>query len=459
MKFIRRLIIQFCVSLVAAGAAFSQTLPEFNMRAPIELKGGGPYYQLALPLDIYFASHFTDLHDLRVFNAQGEVVPFSVIHGQSRSEQSVEKIDLKWFPLYSRTETTAERMPEIHVTRNAAGTVVSVMEGQKESEKGGKLRGYLFDTSQYKNAFQTLSLNWDASISGFQQLSVEVSDDLKQWRTWQGAAQLARLEYNGQRIERKDIELTGERANYLRLQWREPDQAPALRSAILTTSASIYQSAPFVWSTPFAPSRSDNSEYEYQLARSVPVERIRITVPQINVLAPVEIWGKSEANSPWHRLTQTVVYRLQVDGKEWPQQDIWLSGQPVRYLKLKADARGGGLGQGAPMLSIGLTSKQLLFLARGQAPFVLATGHDLAKGADLSVTTLVPGYGTSNALPVSTAGLGVLSAQSIDGKAAVATKKTVFDEINWKTVILWAILLTGVMAMAIMAVRLLKKTQ
>jgi len=446
--------------MAAANVAVSETLSEFSVHAPLELRGSGPYYQISLPLDVTFASHFTDLRDLRVFNAQGETMPFSLTHGQSRTEQALQKTNLTWFPLYSSAEPTSGDMPEIRVTRNAEGTVVSVTKANEKEVKGKKLRGYLLDASQSKNAFQTLELDWDSNVSGFQQLSIEASDDLKNWHTWQDAARLARFEYNGQHIERKDIELTGQHANYLRLQWRDIDQAPPLKSAVLTTSSSTYQSAPFLWSTPFAPSHSDNDEYEYQLARLVPAERIRIAIPQINALAPVEIWGKGDANGSWYRITQTVLYRLQAGGKEWQQPDIQLSAQPVRYLKLKVDKRSGGLGQGVPTLSIGLTSRQLVFLGRGQAPFVLAVGSDAAKSANLPITTLIPGYGTDNSPLVSGAELGMLgSSSSTGGEVPISKKSGIFDNVNWNTVILWIILLTGVTALGVMAARLSRKTQ
>ncbi len=94
--------------------------------------------------------------------------------------------------------------------------------------------------------------------------------------------------------------------------------------------------------------------------------------------------------------------RLLIDGKEWQQPDIVLYTSPVRALRLTPNPSSGGLG-GAPTLSIGLTAEQLVFLARGAGPFTLAVGRDTAPAAELPAATLMPGYGSKTAPPISEA--------------------------------------------------------
>ena len=444
------------LAALTASAASADQLQEFKIRTPITLQGDGPYYQLTLPLEAQFASHFLDMSDLRVFNGQGEMVPFSLIKGRSRGDETVLRTPLTWFPLYA---TDPDLVPEIRVERRADGTLISVKGGEAKDPGRQKLRGYLLDISHNKDAARKLELDWDSAVTGFQQLSVEASDDLQTWRAWQRSAQLARLEFGGQHLERKQIELPGDHADYIRLTWSMPQEAPQLTSVILTSSTSTYRPAPFLWSGEIQPTRTSAGEYEWEFPQRLAIEQIKIGVPQVNVLTPAEIWGKTgtEVNAPWQLLTTTVLYRLQIDGKELQQLEVALAGLPVKMIKLKSDPRTGGLGAGMPTLTYGMASHQVLFLARGSAPFVLAEGNGQARAADLSPATLMPGYGTSAAPPISTATLASIASDQAVQQGLAPEAKSGFA--NWKAMILWAVLLTGIAAIAAMALHLLRQTQ
>lgn len=455
---VRTLTLCVCLMLGAAAvAAPADSLQAFRSRTPIALQGEGPYYQLTLPLEAQLGSHFPDLRDLRVFNGQGEMVPFSLIRGQSRADAAVLRTPLTWFPLYA--PDTPGAVPDILVVRRPDGTVVSVSGGDAKDPGRQKLRGYVLDLSHGKDPPRKLELDWDPAVTGFQQLSVDASDDLQTWRPWQRSARLARLEFGGQHLERREIELPGVHADYIRLTWDSPQEAPPLTSAILTTSTSTYRPAPFLWSDGTAPTRSGGGDYQWDFPQPLAIERIRIGVPEVNVLTPAEISGRTgtQANAPWQVLTSTVLYRLQIDGKELQQLEVGIPGLPVTAIRLKSDPRSGGLGAGTPTLAYGMTSHQLLFLARGSPPFMLAEGNDQAAAADLSPPTLVPGWGTSTAPPISAAALDSTALdQATPPIPAPAAKSGLPD---WKTMVLWAVLLTGVAAIAAMALHLLRQTR
>lgn len=242
---------------ILAGPAAAGDAPQsFAATAPIALAGDGPYYRLSLPLDVHFAARFPDLSDLRVFNREGEAVPFSIIRARPRAEQAVARSEVKWFPLQG-SETAPELLPEIRVERRADGTVVSITGDERRAGDAPALRGYLLDLGRGKDGARALELDWDPAVTGFQQISVETSDDLQHWRRWPETVELARLEYQGQRIERRQFDLPrGDRAAYLRLLWHDPATAPPLTSAVLIASTATLSPAPFVWSAAMPPRRS-----------------------------------------------------------------------------------------------------------------------------------------------------------------------------------------------------------
>jgi hypothetical protein len=453
-----RSVVALAIALAGGGAAAAESPGDFAARAPIEIEGGGPYYQFALPFEAHWTARFPDMRDLRVFNGQGETVPFSIIRERPRSEQTVEDVAVAWFPIYG-SDSASSTVPEVRVERRSDGTLVSVTGSEHRDDGAPKLRGYLLDLSQTKNPARRLTLDWDRAATGFQELTVEASDDLEHWQTWRSDVQLARLEFNGQHVERRAIDLADRHAGYLRLIWRSPLVAPSLTAAMLTTASATSHPAPFVWSAPLAPAQASDGDYEWRFPEPLEPERIKFALPQANVLAPVELWSKEDdqARTQWRYLAGTVLYRLDVEGREWDQDEITLFPAPMKLLKLKVDTRsGGGLGSGAPTLSLGLTARQVLFLARGSGPFTLALGNAQAKAADLSAGTLVPGYGTGSAPPISPAKLGPLAGLAAEA-AEASPPPGLALALNWKTVTLWAILLTGIVSIGAMALYLLRQ--
>jgi hypothetical protein len=63
---------------------------------------------------------------------------------------------------------------------------------------------------------------------------------------------------------------------------------------------------------------------------------------------------------------------------------------PIKQLRLQVDPRGGGLGAKAPVIRLALRASDLVFLARGEAPYQLAVGRDEAQAADLPLSALIP---------------------------------------------------------------------
>jgi hypothetical protein len=112
------------------------------------------------------------------------------------------------------------------------------------------------------------------------------------------------------------------------------------------------------------------------------------------------------------------------------------------------------------MMSVGVTAQQLLFLARGSGPFTLAIGKDDTKPANLTPATLMPGYGSTNAPPISVAQLGPLigsAGQSSSAGGLGATREAPSG--GWQSILLWGVLLLGIGAIGFMAVRLLRQTK
>lgn len=440
------------VGLCVALSVTAQEAPaDFTTQVPLSLSGEGPWYRLELPLAVQLNARQTDLSDVRVFNAAGEVQAYSLAREQAQSRESQTRTDVKWFPLYD-SASAGEAVPSVRVQSNTNGTLVEVQPSNQLKAGEEVLRGWLLDASAIKVPLQQLILDWTSEQDGFQRFSIEASDDLQHWQSW-GEGQVARLSFADERVEQHEVALPGQNARYLRLLWKTPQAAPVLTSAQLQSASSSYLPQPLVWSEPLAGSSTKAGEYTWQLPMGLSVERLQVELNQANSLAPVTLSGRRESSLPWQTLSSGLLYRLTQNGQDVVQNQLQLPGHVVQQLKLTVDERGGGLGAQAPTVRYAVRSTQVVFLARGAGPYTLALGSATAKAASLPLSTLIPDYSPKR--------LATLGQAKVDGAAVMTSQASAVTPIvpgtNWKKIGLWAVLLLGVAGLAGMAFSLLRK--
>jgi hypothetical protein len=447
------LISALCIS----AAAIAQTAPvkpeTFAHRSRIDLGGATPHHQLALPLAVYQGAMRGDLGDLRVFNGKGEVVPHSLLRSKASSMSQVKETPVSLFPIIGSKEGAGEM--SVEVRRNGDDTLVAVRQSAA-AKTGTVVRGLIIDISKIqKSGLRSLRLEMSATNTPFHPFTLETSDDLQQWRLLQRNAQLVHLEHGGQRIDQDSMTLDAETGKYLRILWTAPEQAPAITAARVSTihSTSV---APMLWSNPIAPLQSRENTYEYSLPGSMPLEQVRINLPQANTLVPIEIQQFNEDTSrhrragSWGAIKQSVVYRLQSPQGDVTSPDIVLNWPALQRLRLAVDTRSGGLGNAPPTLQVGFVPHVLVFLARGEGPFDLAWGAASLPDVALPAETLIPGYRDDQKLAASPATLQATAVQAAASTAADSEKPA-------SKGVLWAVLIAGVLVLGGMASVLLKQ--
>ncbi|MBV6824463.1 DUF3999 domain-containing protein [Pseudomonas sp. PD9R] len=439
------------VAMSVALSAVAQDKPaDFATQVPLSVSGEGPWYRLELPLAVQLNARQTDLSDVRVFNATGDVQAYALARETARTDDNRTLTDVKWFPLYNSADAT-EHAPNVRVQSSANGTLVEVQPSSQLEAGEEELRGWLLDASGIKAPLQQLMLDWTSERDGFQRFSIEASDDLQHWQSW-GEGQVARLTFADERVEQHEVGLPGQSARYLRLLWDSPHSAPTLTSAQLQSVNPRNLPLPLVWSQSLAGSSVKAGEYTWQLPMGLNIERVQVELSQPNSLAPVTLYGRRDSSLPWQPLSSGLLYRLTQNGQDVVQNELQLPGQTVQQLKLTVDERGGGLGAQAPTVKFAVRATQLVFLARGPGPYTLALGNSTVKAANLPLATLIPDY--------SPAKLATLGKASVDGGAVVAPVASTASApvaTDWKKFGLWAVLLLSVLFLAAMAFSLLRK--
>lgn len=447
-----------CLSLVALlglfqGAAVqAESLSNYAHHAAIKSEGAGPFFHLPLSMAVYRDSLSPGLRDVRVFNAAGEMVPHALTLKADSPQPKVEQIELPGFALYSDTQAASQG---IQIRREKNGALVSIEPTQPTVTR--KLTGVIVDASHIAAALVAIEIALPEYRQPFQRFSIEASDDLKSWRNVQDSASIAVLEQGGARIEQRRVELAAIRAKYLRLTWLDPQEISHLPKVMATVSSAPLQRQPdMLWSAAITPEQGKSGELIYRLSSTLPVERLRFLLPQINTLTPAQVRVRGDDRQPWRRLPDTVLYRLADKNTEYVSPDIDLGGESINAVQIKLDARAGGVGAAPLQVTIGVQPQQLVFLARGAGPFTLAWGMPGATTSALPLATLVPAYRYEDGVPGNLASIGAQENTPATFQANRDTKNQAMDADQKRTWLLWAVLIVGSLALMLMAWKLIR---
>ena len=434
------------ILIFVALPAHAEVPGDFAYAAPVEVSSQEALLWLALPSAVYEGVVRTDLGDLRVFNAAGEVVPHAFLPQSEGPKEVAPPLGVPLFPLRGAAAHGLDGV-DVRVDRTGIQTQVTLRE-RETSPRNSVLLGYLADLSALERPMGALLPVFSAQEGDLvTQLRVEGSDDLSRWTLLIDAAPMLRLASGGEKLERTRVEFTPRKFKYLRLSWPGTTPTPEVDS-LSVELAPLMAPPPRAWKTATPISAEKAGEYAFDLGGHFPVDRLRLNLPEANTVGAVQILSRAKPEHPWRSVTSGSVYRLLRNGTEVTSPDLVFSTTRAHYWLVRVDSRGGGLGSGSPGLDAGWLPQRLVFAARGAGPFQIAWGHRGARPAEYSVDTLIPGYRHEVALdqlavPIGEARLGVV--RVLAGDAATR------EQFDWRRALMWASLVLGVAVLARMA--------
>lgn len=422
---------------------------DFAYGIPLQTNGAVALYEFTLPDEVYRGITREDLGDICMFNGQEEVIPFA-LRRASLPASPDEQRQLPLFPVTAK-QSREQADLSLRVKRGAQGSIISVETSDPAVRTHG-ITSYLLDASSLKTAVSGLVLDWREHPEGtVAKLKVEGSNDLQRRTVIVPSVTILRLNYGEHSLERRVIETGGSRMNYYRISSTMASEPPRLVSAFARLSAPGRERTRHWLRLSTIPRSGRAGEYLFTMTGLMPVDRIRVRLPQENTLVQAAFFSRASERDPWEAGPTVLLYRLRIRGEEITSPDIVLPESSHRYRLLHIELGGGGIGKGLPLVELGWVPDRVLFLARGGSPFRLAYGSGRTDGCKRGDDTLFrqfsdqqkEGYEIGFAEPGSPALLG--------GKAAL--RKPLLPS-DWKTVILWSSLLLGVGLLAWMAVRL-----
>ncbi len=441
----------FSFAALAADAPLKPT--DFAYRMELLTDGRAGMYKVSLPLKVYRAVRYPDLRDIRVFNSDGEVVPHLVTRSASSVSVKSEPIELPRFPVYASTRSHFGDL-DLQIKRDSQGAVINLSNRSGVAGQN-QLIGYLLDGSKVGPAIKAIELQWSDSVANYVgSVSLEASDDLANWRSRVKDAPVMRMQFGDHLLDQRRVKFGPTPLIYLRISWpalQRNETAPPELTRALAIPADSSADVQRTWVTAAArPVPGKPGDYQFDIGAQIPIDRLRIELPQINTLVQAELLARAGANQPWQSVTATTVYRVVQNGRQFNSDDLQIDRDSRRDWLLRVAQQGGGLGASNPSLKAGWLADQVLFLARGRGPFQLAYGAAGVKSGEAAIAVFVASGDGKGGIHAQSIGLG--SQVSLGGEARLAS---VADPFPWKKWSLWAVLGMGVVLLGWMAIRLM----
>jgi hypothetical protein len=443
MKFLIFLwLIFYPVCSALAGAPAAQ---DFAYGFLLDTEGDGAIYSLVVPDEVYRYVQRADLGDVRVLNASGEVVPRILREPFENETDLRQREDVPFFPLVEDTQSLKGSDMAVNVKRRADGMIVSIETDTAAASGSTGIQSYILDLSGLKTETGILSFIWNSGDLPFTTIRLQQSDDLIHWRPLIDGATLADLEYKGYRVAQKDIILPVSPHRYLKMAVDKGQRLPDLQkvTALSKKMAMRQQRRWFSLDKGLIGRDRGHIVIDFKSGFHLPASGARLRFYETNSMIRASVQSRADTKSPWITRCSAVFYSLTMSGANI-DDDICLFGRTDdRMWRLEIIEDGAGLEKTdrAPSLELGLTTAELLFVARGPAPFTLVFGSGRLAGETGQPATGMMLQAVSGKQSEQLVRPAVLGEKiELGGKGALVVPP---PPLPWKQWVLWAVLLLG----------------
>ena len=421
------------------------------------------FQAIVLPDHYYQHVARQDGRDLRVFNAEGLALPFTISrHKQEQAETKLRKLPI--FPIYGQSQSELNSL-NLRVERNASGTIIDIKEGLGQQSDSGII-AYIVDNSESQteemlNRLSAFEFEWSEPEYGFvDAIKIEHSSDLKKWRTLTSKESLSKLAYEDEVIGKKIIAVQKEADKFLRISWNTQIEFK------LSEMVARYQWKEHIeklhWHTVKQIAYVNNvseddpayGAYRFTINGHAPIQRFTIDFNSENAFYRGKLYSRPDSTSRWLDRGRFLQYKLKMPGGEIQSEPLHL--QPVRDSEwlIRFDTPKELRSELLPGVKLAWYPEQLTFLAQGSQPFTLAYGNPRVEPADSDLNSLLNTLNDEQRAEIvkNVAGLDEVTELGGLSRLDPAAKK-----LPWRAAVLWFVLIVGVLIMSSMAVSLYKQ--
>lgn len=432
---------------------------DFAYGMPLALKEKGAVYRLSVPDEVYQTVTRGDLADMRVFNKAQAAVPFMLQRPKIKNEIEEKTANLPFFPLYTDKNRTTDEKISVRIEKDKDGTILDIHSNGTAMDQDRKLFGYIIDASGHDQKIDALEISWHTLEKNFiTAVSLEHSTDLTHWSTIVHRTTLAAMDYMGHEISMRRVQLPSKKIKYIRMLWPEgrkgfdvkhvlavqtnEEKAPQRQWKALTGTPATRQHK----------SKKEIAAFEYDSGALLPADRIRLRFAEKNTILKASLFSRSDKDSQWRFRQKGIFYDLDFDQTPLLQDTMNVRQTSDRYWRVEIDKDALGDTQNIPVVELGWLPHDLLFVARGEGPFILAYGS-----ARLSEESLKNGTHGPLAQVIGADNQTLLKEAEVLPKTVLGGSdmlEPVPPPLPWQKWLLWGVLVAGVGVVARMALSL-----
>ncbi|GAA5111164.1 DUF3999 domain-containing protein [Orbus sasakiae] len=411
-----------------------------SMFSRVELDGN-IYTQTVSPL----------LDDVRVFNRNGQTVPFSLIEVYDK-QQSKQQFNMVMYPV-SQTNEPARNSQQGDYAVSIQGQNVNIKVDKLSDSLAKYSTTYLLQLpkdSNVVNPISNLKLTFEEQAENWQAVAdISYSTNLKYWEDVTTNVPIMVLNNNqDQVLKLTDISFQPY-SYYKNVTWLitlySQKKIPKLTGVTASANNTLLSNA--LHPIDFTLTSSDGQNAIYTLPIAIPVKELGIALYQSRSVLPVSIFYKaSSKDEQWIKLEDRIIRQTNYDDE---QTRIAVNQRLISQLKIVS--LNSNFDE-APKVIAYRNKVDLVFNSANNAPFILAWGSATAKPAALSSSALLSANDSISSLPLAYIGDPV----KLAGDKALHDDGNVQSSgiANW---IIWLGLIIGAGLLVILALKLLKE--
>lgn len=453
----------------------TDVLTDYVYRLPLTMVGKQGVVTVRLPPAVYLHAKSASLNDVRVFDANGVRMPFSLYRPSTHVEVKRQHQPVTIFPVTGHANIGDVANLDLDIRTQKDGSVVSVKTKNvpEKPTTGATLTSLVLDIGKTEHVDTTkisaLRFTLPPKHGNYAaQIWVESSDDLQNWETL-GAAELSWLtNSDGVTISNDALKFTPRKFRYARLTWGRgaPLQFAHINAEWISTKE-LDVPTETLWFT--AQPGQQAGDWAYTVGIAIPAEQISLRLPPANIVLPVEIGEYQERPNPknrhapsqWVFQAKARATFYQITQNHQTRRSGALPIPPTHQAQWVIRPLHIGdpvLLNNEPELGLSWQPASLIFLAAGSAPYTLAFGRDDADPAAVALTQVAPGFKIEEIKQLEQAGIGALQTYSqATPSEPPSTAVLAGLSAQQRHGILWAVLLLGVAVLVGLTWRLFKQ--
>lgn len=407
-------------------------------------------YRVVLDRDVYTTTAWPDLRDIDVLDAHGKPVAAALFGPEQPTALPARRIVVPWFPLPAQAQDAAAPS-RVSAQFGENGRIVRIEADGGGAGASGPARAFLVDLSGIRDNAEALEFTWDTGTPRESRYRIDGSPDLQNWEVVQDRVTLVDLQRGSQRLVRDEAPIRGG-LRYIRFVPLDASPALPIREVRVRLDA-VHQRQEVQWSELQGRrvSAQGVDSYTYEGDGRYPVAFVDLAMDDYAV-GEWTLESRDSTDAPWRlRAGPWVAYRVAGEQPSAsPAQPLSSGPARDRYWRLR---NRGALPDQTPTLRLGYRPEVMVFVAQGTPPYALVAGSASARRAAVPMPALVDALRRDRGEEWQPAPAYLSASAVLAGDAALVAPPTPRD---WKTWLLWGLLIAGAALVAAFAFSLLR---